>query len=58
MICCWIEKPNCEEFKKHLPRIHDFLWLAEDGMKSKVILFVICNIEERRLFIFLIDKVA
>ncbi|XP_025823340.1 achilleol B synthase-like isoform X3 [Panicum hallii] len=36
MICCWIENPNSKEFKQHLPRIHDFLWLAEDGMKAKV----------------------
>lgn len=36
MICCWIEKPNSDAFRKHLPRIYDFLWLAEDGMKSKV----------------------
>jgi hypothetical protein len=37
MICCWIEKPNSNEFRQHLPRIHDFLWLGEDGMKSKVL---------------------
>uniref|UniRef100_A0A0E0J0T9 Squalene cyclase N-terminal domain-containing protein n=1 Tax=Oryza nivara TaxID=4536 RepID=A0A0E0J0T9_ORYNI len=36
MICCWIENPNSYAFRQHLPRIHDFLWLAEDGMKSKV----------------------
>ncbi|TKW03501.1 hypothetical protein SEVIR_7G028805v4 [Setaria viridis] len=36
MICCWIEKPNSKEFRQHLPRIQDHLWLAEDGMKSKV----------------------
>uniref|UniRef100_A0A0D3HKM7 Uncharacterized protein n=1 Tax=Oryza barthii TaxID=65489 RepID=A0A0D3HKM7_9ORYZ len=36
MICCWIENPNSNAFRRHLPRIHDFLWLAEDGMKSKV----------------------
>uniref|UniRef100_A0A0D9XRJ6 Terpene cyclase/mutase family member n=1 Tax=Leersia perrieri TaxID=77586 RepID=A0A0D9XRJ6_9ORYZ len=36
MICCWIENPNSDAFKQHLPRINDFLWLAEDGMKSKV----------------------
>ncbi|TVU31373.1 hypothetical protein EJB05_23056, partial [Eragrostis curvula] len=36
MICCWIEKPNSIEFRQHLPRIYDFMWLAEDGMKSKV----------------------
>ncbi|XP_052136648.1 achilleol B synthase-like [Oryza glaberrima] len=36
MIYCWIENPNSYAFRQHLPRIHDFLWLAEDGMKSKV----------------------
>lgn len=36
MICCWIEDPNSEEFKKHIPRIFDYLWIAEDGMKSQV----------------------
>ncbi|CAM0914184.1 unnamed protein product [Alopecurus aequalis] len=36
MICCWIENPNSETFQQHLPRIHDYLWLAEDGMKAKI----------------------
>ncbi|KAL6623586.1 hypothetical protein ACP70R_033465 [Stipagrostis hirtigluma subsp. patula] len=36
MICCWIENPNSDTFMKHLPRIYDYLWLAEDGMKAKV----------------------
>uniref|UniRef100_A0A0D3HKM0 Terpene cyclase/mutase family member n=1 Tax=Oryza barthii TaxID=65489 RepID=A0A0D3HKM0_9ORYZ len=36
MICCWIEDPNSDAFKRHLPRIYDFLWLAEDGMKAQV----------------------
>ncbi|XP_024993685.1 cycloartenol Synthase-like [Cynara cardunculus var. scolymus] len=35
MLCCWVEDPNSEAFKFHLPRIHDHLWLAEDGMKMK-----------------------
>ncbi|CAD5318258.1 unnamed protein product [Arabidopsis thaliana] len=35
MLCCWVEDPNSEAFKLHLPRIHDFLWLAEDGMKMQ-----------------------
>ncbi|XP_037453246.1 achilleol B synthase-like isoform X6 [Triticum dicoccoides] len=35
MICCWIEDPNSYAFKRHLPRIHDFLWISEDGMKAK-----------------------
>ncbi|CAN6176882.1 unnamed protein product [Urochloa humidicola] len=36
MICYWDENPNSDAFKKHLPRIYDYLWLAEDGMKAKV----------------------
>ncbi|KAL6865277.1 hypothetical protein ACP4OV_016428 [Aristida adscensionis] len=35
MLCCWIEDPNSEEFKLHIPRVHDYLWLAEDGMKMQ-----------------------
>ncbi|KAJ6794943.1 cycloartenol synthase 2-like [Iris pallida] len=35
MICCWAEDPKSEAFKFHLPRVHDYLWLAEDGMKMK-----------------------
>ncbi|KAL0742764.1 hypothetical protein Bca4012_084277 [Brassica carinata] len=31
------EDPNSEAFKLHLPRIHDYLWLAEDGMKMQVL---------------------
>lgn len=36
MLCCWVEDPNSEAFKLHLPRIHDYMWVAEDGMKMKV----------------------
>jgi hypothetical protein len=32
---CWIEDPNSEEFKLHIPRIYDYLWIAEDGMKMQ-----------------------
>ncbi|KAF3773425.1 Cycloartenol synthase 2 [Nymphaea thermarum] len=35
MLCCWVEDPNSEAFKLHLPRIPDYLWVAEDGMKMK-----------------------
>ncbi|RCV32927.1 hypothetical protein SETIT_7G042300v2 [Setaria italica] len=49
MICCWIEKPNSKEFRQHLPRIQDFLWLAEDGMKSKV--YVGCHSWETALIV-------
>ena len=36
MLCCWIEDPNSEAFKLHIPRIFDYLWIAEDGMKMQV----------------------
>ncbi|CAI7821610.1 unnamed protein product, partial [Closterium sp. NIES-53] len=35
MLCCWVEDPTSEAFKKHLPRVADYLWLAEDGMKMQ-----------------------
>ncbi|XP_074308924.1 cycloartenol synthase 2 [Silene latifolia] len=35
MLCCWAEDPNSEAFKLHLPRVNDYLWLAEDGMKMQ-----------------------
>ncbi|XP_047062614.1 achilleol B synthase-like [Lolium rigidum] len=36
MICCWVENPNSDAFRQHLPRFYDYLWLSEDGMKAKV----------------------
>ncbi|KAH9667973.1 Amyrin synthase LUP2 [Citrus sinensis] len=36
MLCCWIEDPNSDYFKKHLPRIGEYLWVGEDGMKVQV----------------------
>lgn len=36
MLCCWVEDPNSEAFKLRLPRIFDYLWIAEDGMKMQV----------------------
>eukprot|EP00879_Flechtneria_rotunda_P014928 GHRR01015598.1.p1 GENE.GHRR01015598.1~~GHRR01015598.1.p1 ORF type:complete len:610 (+),score=118.28 GHRR01015598.1:42-1871(+) len=35
MLCCWLEDPTSLAFKKHLPRVHDYLWVAEDGMKMQ-----------------------
>ncbi|XP_058208026.1 dammarenediol II synthase-like isoform X2 [Rhododendron vialii] len=35
MMCCWAEDPNGDEFKYHLARVPDYLWLAEDGMKMQ-----------------------
>lgn len=36
MLACWVEDPNGDYFKKHLARIPDYLWVAEDGMKMQV----------------------
>ncbi|GMJ00915.1 cycloartenol synthase 1 [Hibiscus trionum] len=33
MLCYWVDDPNSEAFKLHLPRLYDYLWVAEDGMK-------------------------
>lgn len=35
MLCCWVEDSNSEAFKRHLPRVLDYLWVAEDGMKMQ-----------------------
>jgi len=40
MICRWAENPNSDALKRHIPRIHDYLWIAEDGMKTKVLCFI------------------
>lgn len=32
LLACWVEDPKSEAYKYHLPRIHDYLWIAEDGM--------------------------
>lgn len=36
MMCWWAENPNGDEFKHHLARVPDYMWLAEDGMKMQV----------------------
>ncbi|XP_038897606.1 cycloartenol synthase [Benincasa hispida] len=35
MLCCWVEDPHSEAFKLHIPRLYDYLWIAEDGMKMQ-----------------------
>ncbi|XP_019057482.1 PREDICTED: camelliol C synthase-like [Tarenaya hassleriana] len=35
MLACWVEDPNGDYFKKHLARVLDYLWVAEDGMKMQ-----------------------
>jgi hypothetical protein len=36
MLACWVEDPNGNAFKKHIARIPDFIWVAEDGLKMQV----------------------
>ena len=36
MLACWVEDPNGEAFKKHFPRVADYLWVAEDGITMQV----------------------
>ncbi|KAI3960650.1 hypothetical protein MKX01_003824 [Papaver californicum] len=33
MLASWVEDSNSDEFKKHLARVPDYLWLAEDGLR-------------------------
>ncbi|KAG6730649.1 hypothetical protein I3842_01G091200 [Carya illinoinensis] len=33
MLACWAEDPNEDYFKKHLARIPNYIWVAEDGIK-------------------------
>ncbi|WCJ37176.1 Lupeol synthase [Euphorbia peplus] len=33
MLSCWVEDPEGICFKKHLARVPDYFWLAEDGLK-------------------------
>ncbi|KAM7524999.1 hypothetical protein LguiA_014901 [Lonicera macranthoides] len=35
MMCSWAKNPHGHEFKHHLARIPDYLWVAEDGMKMQ-----------------------
>ncbi|KAL2458182.1 Cycloartenol synthase [Forsythia ovata] len=35
LIACWVEDPNSEAYKRHLARIPDYFWVAEDGMKMQ-----------------------
>ncbi|KAB8692523.1 hypothetical protein FH972_026345 [Carpinus fangiana] len=35
MLACWVEDPNGNAFKKHIARIPDFIWVAEDGIKMQ-----------------------
>mmetsp|Transcript_57764 Transcript_57764/g.183055 ORF Transcript_57764/g.183055 Transcript_57764/m.183055 type:complete len:537 (+) Transcript_57764:344-1954(+) len=35
MLCCWFEDPGGPAFLRHLARVPDYLWVAEDGMKMQ-----------------------
>ncbi|CAI9264192.1 unnamed protein product [Lactuca saligna] len=35
LMAWWAENPNGDEFKHHLARVPDYLWVAEDGMKIR-----------------------
>ncbi|KAL5728620.1 myb-like DNA-binding protein bas1 [Ranunculus cassubicifolius] len=35
MLVSWVEDPNSDAFKKHLARVQDYLWMAEDGMRMQ-----------------------
>ncbi|KAL8254465.1 hypothetical protein R6Q59_032686, partial [Mikania micrantha] len=35
MLACWDEDPDGVCFKKHLARIPEYIWVAEDGMKMQ-----------------------
>lgn len=36
MLACWVEDPEGDSFKRHLARVADYLWVAEDGMTLQV----------------------
>ena len=36
MLACWVEDRNGDYFKKHLARVKEFIWIAEDGIKMPV----------------------
>ncbi|RZC86021.1 hypothetical protein C5167_026693 [Papaver somniferum] len=33
MLASWVEDSNSDAFKKHLARVADYLWIAEDGLR-------------------------
>ncbi|KAJ9548501.1 LOW QUALITY PROTEIN: hypothetical protein OSB04_021044, partial [Centaurea solstitialis] len=35
LIATWVEDPNGDAYKRHLARIPDYFWVAEDGMKMQ-----------------------
>ncbi|KAH6818430.1 cycloartenol synthase 1 [Perilla frutescens var. frutescens] len=37
LVACWAEAPDSEAYKRHLARIPDYFWIAEDGMKLQAL---------------------
>ena len=37
MLACWVEDPNGDYFNKHIARIPDYIWVAEDEIKLHVV---------------------
>ncbi|PUZ44468.1 hypothetical protein GQ55_8G101900 [Panicum hallii var. hallii] len=35
-LACWVEDPNSVAFERHIARVYDYLWIAEDGMKMQI----------------------
>jgi hypothetical protein len=38
LIARWVEDPNSEAYKRHLARLPDNYWVAEDGLKIQVLI--------------------
>ncbi|OMO57913.1 Prenyltransferase/squalene oxidase [Corchorus olitorius] len=38
LMACWVEDPNSEAYKRHLARLPDYYWVAEDGLKMQAIM--------------------
>ncbi|KAL4629193.1 hypothetical protein ACB092_05G290300 [Castanea dentata] len=34
MLACWVEDPDGDAYKKHLARVKEYIWVAEDGIKA------------------------
>ena len=43
MLACWVEDPDGDAYKKHLARVKEYIWVAEDGIKAHVCTHVIQN---------------
>ena len=43
MLACWVDDPDGDYFKKHLARLKEYIWIAEDGIKMHVITNVLQN---------------